>query len=227
LGQDVPGKEGDEWARAETSAPRTSAPPSWAVEVGVSWYRPAVDDELTNGNRPFAETFTSSRHPMWVVELDRYLDHRHGAWGVGLRVGYYKVSASSFLADGMTRSGDETALRLIPISASAVYRANGLPGLRVVPLIPYAKLGLDATPWTASNTGSSGSHSGMSLGWHATAGMMLGCGLFDSRGINPEGLADPCALFFEWNYAAINGLGMADSLHVGDNTWFAGIMFDL
>jgi hypothetical protein len=226
-GQDVPRKEGDEWARAEASAPRASASPDWGVEVAVSWYRPAIDDELTNGNRPFAETFTNARRPMWVVEADRYLGHRRGTWGVGLRLGFYKVTAAAFLADGISRSGDETALRLIPISPSLFYRANGLPGLRVVPLIPYAKLGLDATAWTASNTGSSGSRSGMSLGWHAAAGMMLGCGLFDSRGANPEGLADPCALFFEWDYAAINGLGMANSLHVGDNTWCAGIMFDL
>jgi hypothetical protein len=45
--------------------------------------------------------------------------------------------------------------------------------------------------------------------------------------INPGALADPCALFFEWDYAAINGLGFGKMLHVGDNTWFAGVTFDL
>jgi hypothetical protein len=226
LGQDDAQKSTDEWARVG-SAPRSNAAPDWAVEVGVSWYRPAIDDEFKDGSRPFADTFTGARHPMWVVEVDRYLGHRFGTWGVGLRLGYYKTTAAALLADKKTPSGDETALRLIPISPSLLYRANGLPGLRVVPLIPYAKLGLDATSWAVSTTGSGKSPSGFSLGWHAAAGLMLGCGLLDSRGTNPEGVADPCALFFEWDYAAINGLGMSKSLHVGDNTWYAGIMFDL
>jgi hypothetical protein len=45
--------------------------------------------------------------------------------------------------------------------------------------------------------------------------------------IHPGAIADPCAVFFEWDYAAINGLGFSHTLHVGDSTWFAGIMFDL
>ena len=39
--------------------------------------------------------------------------------------------------------------------------------------------------------------------------------------------ASALAGFFEWDYAAIDGLGFGHSLHVGDSTWFAGIMFDL
>ena len=205
----------------------TLAPPDWALEAGVSWYRPAIDDEFPTGPHPFADTFSGSRHPMWVIELDRYLAHRFGTWGVGLRTGYYKVTASAFLAGSDTRSGDETALRLIPFSPSLIYRASGLPGLRVVPLIPYAKLGLDATYWTVDTTGERGSHSSVSLGWHGVVGMMLGLGWLGDQAPSPEGLADPCALFFEWDYAAINGLGLADSLHVGDSIWFAGLMFDL
>jgi hypothetical protein len=117
-------------------------------------------------------------------------------------------------------------LRLIPFSPSLIYRATTLPGLSRVPLIPYGKLGLDATYWTASNTGSS-SRSGLSVGWHAAAGIMLGLSWLESREVNPEAIASPCALFFEWDYAAINGLGFSKALHVGDSTWFAGIMFDL
>jgi hypothetical protein len=219
--------EKDDWTLAEPAAPRPGSSPEWGFQLGVSLYRPDVDGEFKNGASPFADTFSSSRHLLSAAELDRYLFRRLGTWGVGLRAGYYRTTAAAFLSDGVTRSGDQTELRLIPISLSLLYFANGLPGLRTVPLIPYAKLGLDGTMWTASSTGESSSHSGLSLGWHATAGLMLGLSRLGSSPISAGAIADPCALFFEWSYAAINGLGLSNALHVGDNTWFAGIAFDL
>jgi hypothetical protein len=200
--------------------------PDWGVEIGVSLYRPAVDSEFSNGTHPFSETFGSSRHLLSEIEVDRYLYHRFGTWGVGLRGGYYSVTGAAFLADG-TRSGDETALRLIPFALSLVYKADRIPGLKQVPLIPYLKAGLDGVAWTTSGTGGSASHSGFTPGWHTAAGLALGLNFLGMGTLNPGALADPCALFFEWDYAAINGLGFGKMLHVGDSTWFAGVTFDL
>jgi hypothetical protein len=223
--QEAPIKSNDDWAAVETS-PRAYAAPDWAFELGVSLYRPAIDSEFGAGVRPFADTFSSSRHLMSEGEVVRYLGHGFGSWGVGLRAGYTKVTAAAFLEDGVTRSGDETGLRLIPFWLSLVYRADGLPGLKEVPLIPYVKAGLNGVFWTASTTGSA-SHTGFSPGWHAAAGAMVGVNRLGSGIIHPGALADPCAIFFEWDYAAINGLGLGHALHVGDSTWFAGLMFDL
>jgi len=211
----------------DSPAPPVFQPPDWGVEIGVSLYRPAVDSEFGNGGHPYADTFGSSRHLMSELEVDRYLFHRFGTWGVGLRGGYYKVTGASFLADGITRSGDETALRLIPFALSALYRADRIPGLKRVPLIPYLKAGLDGVVWTASRTGGGASRTGFTPGLHVAAGVALGLNFLGMGSINPGALADPCALFFEWDYAAIDGLGLGDTLHVGDSTWFAGITFDL
>ncbi len=216
----------DDWT-VERPAPALPSPPAWGFEIGLSLYRPAVDGEFDNGAHPFADTFSNSRHLMTEMELDRYLDHRFGTWGLGLRVGYYKVTAAAYPPDGVTRSGDETGLRLIPLSLSVLYRADGLPGLRDVPMIPYAKAGLDGVTWTATNSGGSATQTGFSPGWHAAAGIMLGLNALGNGVVTPGALADPCALFFEWDYAAINGLGLGNTLHVGDSTWFAGLMFDL
>jgi hypothetical protein len=216
---------GDDWP-SDSSARRFASPPDWGFELGISFYRPAVDSEFGNGPHPFADTFSSTRHILTEGELDRYLVHRFGTWGVGLRAGYYKVTGTAFLTDG-TRSGDETSLRLIPLSLSLLYRADGLAGLRDVPLIPYAKVGLDGVTWTASSTGDSSSHSGFTPGWHAAAGLVLGLHFLGVGSLNPDGLPDPFGLFFEWDYAAINGLGLSGKLHVGDNIWFAGAVFDL
>jgi MYXO-CTERM domain-containing protein len=221
-------KETDDWARVNRSEPRLGGPPNWGFEVGVSWYRPAIDQEAPNGYHPFADVFTGARRPMWVAELDRYLGHTFGTWGVSFRAGIYRVSAQSLLSDGSgKRGGDETSLRLIPLSLSAFYRATGLPGLQHVPLVPYAKLGFDAVDWTVTSSGSSDSQSNISTGWHAAAGAMLGLAWLGVGGSGPDGIADPFALFFEWDYSKIDGLGITHSLRVGDSIWFAGVMFDL
>ncbi len=164
---------------------------------------------------------------MSEAEVDRYLGHPFGSWGLGLRIGYCKLTGTAFYTDGVTPSGDETGLRLIPFSLSALYRADGVPGLRVVPLIPYAKAGLDAVVWTATRTGDSASHTGVTLGWHVAAGMALGLSSLGLGSVKAGEVAGPGALFFEWDYAAINGLGLGGELHVGDSTWVAGLMFDL
>jgi hypothetical protein len=216
---------GADWP-SDSSARRFSSAPDWGFELGISFYRPAVDSEFGNGPHPFADTFSSTRHILTEGELDRYLVHRFGTWGMGLRAGYYKVTGAAFLADG-TRSGDETSLRLIPLSLSLLYRADGLVGLQEVPLIPYVKAGLDGVTWTATSTGDSASHSGFTPGWHAAAGVALGLKFLGLGNLNPGALPDPFALFFEWDYAAINGLGLSGKLHVGDNIWFAGAVFDL
>lgn len=228
--QDFPSKDTDDWARVDRDRPtgRVLSPPTWGLEVGLGWYRPAIDDELSGTSQPYADTFSRSRHPMWMAELDRYIGHRFGTWGASFRAGFYRVTAKSFLADGSgNRSGDETSLRLIPLSLSAFYRLTDLPALGRLPLVPYGKLGLDAVDWTATNTGDSSSQSNVSLGWHATAGVMFSLGCLGVGGASAEGVADPFALFFEWNYAKLDGLGLTHSLQVGDSTWFAGVMFDL
>jgi hypothetical protein len=206
---------------------RKGLPPDWGFELGISLYRPAVDSEFSNGAHPYADTFGSSRHLLSEAELDRYLARRFGTWGVGLRCGYYKVTGAAFYADGKTPSGDETSLRLIPLSLSGFYRADELPGLRSVPLIPYVKAGLDGVWWTETSTGESASPTGFTPGWHVAAGIVLGLNFLGVGNNNATALPDPFALFFEWNYAAINGLGFGNKLHVGDNTWFAGVVFDL
>jgi hypothetical protein len=216
---------GDEWGDAGKSAPHMFQPPDWGFEFGLSMYRPAVDSEF-DGKHPYRDTFGSGRHMMWQAGVERYLLHTIGTFGVALRAGYYKVTARAFLDDGVSRSGDDTALQLIPLVLSAVYKANGLPGLRRVPITPYAKAGLSGVFWRAMNTGAA-QVSGFSPGWHVAGGVMLGLNWLGDGVVAPNAIADPGALFFEWDYAAINGLGLTDALRVGDNTWYAGIMFDL
>ena len=215
----------DDWAM-NSDAHGNDMPPEWGLEVGISRYRPAVDSEFGAGVHPYADTFGSSSHWMSEVEVDRYFGHGIGSWGVGMRICYTKLTGTANLPDG-TRSGDETGLRLVPLSLSALYKADGLPGLGRVPLIPYVKGGLDGVVWTESTSGGKPSHSGFTPGWHVAGGLALGLNSLGTGPVKPGAIAGSGSIFFEWDYAAINGLGLGSALHVGDSTWFAGLMFDL
>jgi hypothetical protein len=212
-------------------APHAS-PRTWNLELRFAPYRPDVDREFADRGsaaRPFQETFSSSRRLMTQVELDRQLLHRAGTWALGLSAGYYRVSAAALAADLTSRSGDETALRLIPLSAAVVYRADQLRERFGSPLVPYAKLGLDCTLWRATDT-SQAATSGRTFGWHAAAGVSLDLSIFDpdaGRAMDRETGVNQTAVFFEVARYRLDGFGSDTALRVGDTTWFAGLMFEL
>jgi hypothetical protein len=193
--------------------------------VGFAPYRPDVDSEFGSSAHPYNDTFSSGHHLMSEAEVDRYLGHGFGSWGVGLRAGYFRATGSAFLRDG-TRSDDETSLRIIPVALSVVYRADGIPGLRRAALVPYAKAGFDLAMWTAATT-SSPSHTGLTPGWHAACGVSLGLNWLGLGSIKRGEIAGPGSLFFEWDWAQLDGLGTSNRLHLGDSTWYAGLLFDL
>jgi MYXO-CTERM domain-containing protein len=218
-------------APVEEPAPRAS-PRAWNLELRVGPYRPDVDHEFAEqgaGARPYEQLFGSSRRLMYQLELDRQLSHRGGTWALGLGVGYFKVSADALSGDLSARSGDETALRLIPLSAALVYRADLLRERAGSPLVPYAKLGLDCTLWRASDT-SQANVDGRTFGWHAAAGVTLDLASLDpeaARAMDRESGVNQTALFFEAARYSLDGFGTGRSLRVGDTTWFAGLMLEL
>ena len=117
---------------------------------------------------------------MMQLEIDRHVSHRAGTWAVGVGVGYFNVTAAALSGDLQARSGDQTGLRLIPLSAALVYRADVLRERLGSPLVPYAKAGLDCTLWRISDT-SQADLNGRTLGWHAAAGIT-----FDLAPLDPE-----------------------------------------
>jgi len=214
------------------ASPAPSSPRLWNVELRFGPYRPDVDSEFANRGqsaRPYEQLFSSSRHLMTQLEIDRQLSHVAGTWAAGVGVGYFNVTAAALSQDLQSRTGDDTGLRLIPLSAVLVYRADTLRQRWGSPIVPYAKAGLDCTLWRISDT-SQGDINGRTLGWHAAAGITL-----DLSPLDPEAAADmdretgvnQTALFFEIARYSLDGFGSESALHVGDTTWFAGLMLEL
>jgi hypothetical protein len=217
------------WGEA---SPPPESPRAWNLELRFGPYYPDVDSELADRGqtaRPFEEVFSSKKRLMAGLELDRQLSRRGGTWALGVAAGYYKATASALAADHVTRTGDETSLRIIPLSVLAVYRADPLRRLGS-PLVPYAKLGLGCAVWTVGGTAKGSSEWGRTLGWNAAAGVSLDLTSIDpdgARAMDVETGINQFAVFVEVARAAYDGFGSSSVLRVGDTTWLAGLMLEM
>jgi MYXO-CTERM domain-containing protein len=218
---------------ASGDAPDVASPHRWDLELRFGPYRPDVDDEFAQRGspaRPYEEVFGSSRRLMMQLEVDRQLVKlAGGTWALGVGAGYMRAKGAALAADLKTASGDETALRLIPLSAALVYRAEALHDRFGSPLVPYAKLGLDCTLWQMSDSSQS-SRDGRTFGWHAAAGVALDLTFLDpesTREMDRESGINGAAVFFEVARYDLAGFGSGSALHVGDTTWFAGLKLAL
>jgi hypothetical protein len=226
-------------ARAQvitTERGHQASPQHFALELRFGPYKPDIDSEFEGTSRtPYQSFFGSKRRLMMQVEFDYQIIRHVGSLGLGLSAGYFKESGNNVDQYGM-RTQDSSSLRLIPFALSAVYRFDLAYERTGIPLVPYGKLGLDYVLWTVENGNSEvpedpsgGRGAGGTLGWHAAVGLSLVLDFFDQNGANQfdeEMGINHTHLFFEYGHIAVNGLGQSNRLHVGDDTWTAGMMFE-
>jgi hypothetical protein len=214
---------------------------SMAIELHLGPYLPNVDSGLSNGATPHQNTFGSSTRLLYQLEVDYELFQRFGTFAVGVGAGYFSESAKAFVASASglstgTRSADDTRLRLIPISLLAVYRFDVLAERWQVPFVPYGKLGLSYTFWKITDgngdvaeLSQGGRGSGGTLGWQATLGLALELDGLDAGSMreldNDSGL-NHVYLFCDYSHYDASGLGTSHRLHVGDDTWSAGLLVE-
>jgi hypothetical protein len=214
---------------------------SMAVEFRVGPYLPNVDSGLSGGATPHRNTFGDSSRMLYQLEVDYDLLQTFGTMAVGVGIGYFTESAKAFAAaaDGTsngTRSADDTSLRLIPISLVAVYRMDLLALRWHVPLVPYVKAGLNYTFWKVTDGNGDvaaltqgGQGAGGTLGWQATAGIALQLDGLDAgamRELDSESGLNHVYAFWDYSHIDASGLGMGHRLHVGDDTWSAGLLVE-
>jgi hypothetical protein len=165
-----------------------------------------------------------------------------GTLGVGGVVGYFKENAKACEQEGLdnvhgecTRSGDNTSLRLIPFAVLAVYRFDVLAERWKIPLVPYGKIGLNYTLWKVTEgngytpEAGGGRGAGGTMGWQGAVGISLQLDFLDpnaARGFDADIGVNHTYAFFELAHIDSSGLGSKGKLHVGDDTWFAGLMFE-
>jgi hypothetical protein len=235
----------DDFGDDQADEPWTGSPRNFAIEARFGLYTPNIDSEFSGvGTKPQAFIFGSKRRPMWQFEFDWEFLQAFGTLSLGAVVGYYKENAkacikSNLLATGdCVPSGDDTSLRLIPLAALLIYRLDEAAEHWKIPLVPYVKIGLNYTLWTIQNgDGNVPSYSGAgggrgqggTMGWQAAVGLSLQLDFLDSGGartFDTESGVNHTYAFFELDHVDGSGLYRNDALRVGDDTWFAGIMFE-
>jgi hypothetical protein len=227
------------------------------LELKFSPYTPHIDDSAgLNGNTPFSDLFNPpgktglpSRQLLTQLEFDVQFLHRVGSLGVGATLGYYRRTAHAFQFSGSgascpvetcARSGDETALNVIPMSLLLVYRFDYLAQRYHIPLVPYMKAGLAYYIWIIQNGSGSVAQfqvdaNHVAKGYGGSFGFVLNPGiafLLDvldpktARTIDAEIGINHTYLFCELHYANVDGFGASNKLNLGDTTFNAGIAFE-
>jgi len=216
----------------------------FAIEVRFGLYLPDVDSEFGGKAQPNAFLFGTQKRPMWQFELDWEVLQKFGTLSIGASIGYWKENGQACLLSDLqangtcTPSADNTSLRLIPFAALLIYRMDEAANRWKIPLVPYGKIGLNYTIWTINNgdgdvptyKGTGGGHGqGGTAGWQAAAGISLRLDFVDpsaAREFDVDSGVNHTYAFFELDHVDGSGLYRTDVLHVGDNTWFAGLMFE-
>jgi hypothetical protein len=228
----------------------------FAFELKFGSYVPSIDNSAgLNGATPFRDLFTNQfdmpKHKpdgrlLTQVEFDFQFLHKHGSLGIGATLGFYNRSTHSFQysdANGMvacqvpmcTRSGDVTNLYIMPLSLLAVYRWDWLALKYKVPLVPYVKIGLAYYIWWITNGSGSTSQFGKESGYGGSFGFVVHPGLAflldvidppAARTMDAELGINHTYLFFEMNYANVNGFGASNKLDLSDLTYNTGLAFE-
>jgi hypothetical protein len=216
---------------------RYKSPQRFAFELTFGPYRPDIDSEFNGARTPYKDYFGSGQSLLTRIELDYQFWHRYGSLAAGVGVGYFSVTGDSPAANGTgAATGDQSQLKVIPVSLSLVYRFDYFLQERGFPLVPFGKLGLDWAYWqntdgngNIADADSSGRGRGGTLGWHVAGGIALVLDFLDpdaSHDFDQDLGVNHTALTFEVYHADISGLGQADRLHVGDTNWTLGLLLE-
>jgi hypothetical protein len=102
--------------------------------------------------------------------------------------------------------------------------------------VPYAKVGVAYYLWwitkgdgSVTSTPGNGKARGATLGWQGTIGLALRADFLDpqaSRNLSIDYGIEHACFFAEFTHADVDGLGAGEKLHVGDDTWAAGVNFE-
>ena len=142
-------------------------------------YRPDVDCEFNGRREPVQRLLRRRRHLLTPVELDYQFFHRFGSLAVGVGAGYFSRHRPAPVGERhrASSSGDQSTLKVVPITLSRGLPLRLLPRTRQVPAgaVRQAGAGLGVLAdhrrqrrdraRSQRRTGRGGT-----LGWHAPSG---------------------------------------------------------
>jgi hypothetical protein len=236
-----------------------ASPKRFMFEIKLGPYWPAIDSSAGVTGTPFQDLFTNqftmprpgvSPGVLTTLEFDWQFWQKFGSLAVGVSLGIYRKTTHEFLfpnndptlsctVGSCTRSGDTTALTIVPAELLIIYRLDVLALRYRVPLVPYFKFGLAYGAWFIQNGAGGIPHvdiNGQRLdGYGGSFGLGVHPGLAFMLDVIDPGTArvmdaelgiNHTYLFCELNYLWLNGFGASNRLNVGSTAVNAGLGFE-
>jgi hypothetical protein len=192
--------------------------PRWgSVDVGVEWYRPRLDADFPAGEGPLRKFFGSRHGWMFNLGVSKALFTSFGSLEVGVRTGYFNLSAKGFLPDG-TRAGADSSLRIVPTSAAITYRFDVPVERWRIPLAPYGRVAFERYNWWITKGTGGTVEKGATQGWSAAGGLAFLLDVVDptlAREFDRDSGVNHTYLFFEVKAARIDDFGSGKSWDLG------------
>lgn len=215
------------------------SPRNWTVSAQFGAYRLSEIDDEFSGTGPAEQIFGKKRRFFFLLGAERFFWQDFGTVGLEAQIGYWQTYGKGLYRDG-GGSSDTTVFNMIPMKLSAVYRFSAAWDKWGVPLVPFAKLGINYHIWWileqggdiasyTSPSGSSKSGYGGTFGFHVAYGLQFALDVLDkrlARNFDQEVGVNTTYLFFEGTYAKVNDFFAGSSFDLSDHYWMGGILFE-
>jgi hypothetical protein len=203
-----------------------------AARFSAGPYKPDIDREA-GANGVYSCLFENKTWVLGTIGTDLVLFDQVGTLTLGGEVGYFTIGGRERLtaSNGScgTAASSRDALHIVPLSANLHYRFDWLYQLVGFPLAPYARIGVNATPWMLTRNGeikdTGGPTYGLRTGWQWAAGAAFILDVFDEtrmKRVRESGAFQHALLFAEWRDLHIDSFGQPGFV-LGDQTWLVGL----
>lgn len=207
-----------------------------SFQLQMGGYRPNIDAEFNGAATPYRDVFGTGRNFMYRAQVAGTLFAAFGTLDLGAGIGWFQKTGKGFFTGTTTRSGDDTSLRILPLSLSLTYRFD--PFVDRIPFAPYGRLSLERWQWWVTNGGGGTaqviggpSGDGATNGWSAALGICFLLDFLDptlAREMDRDVGVNHTYLFLEGSRTKVNDFGSKKSWDLSDDKnvdWAAGILF--
>ncbi len=219
------------------AGPARAESPRWgSFQLQMASYRPNIDAEFGGAATPYRDIFGSGRSWMFKAQLASSVYSSFGTLDVGLGAGWFEKTGKGFIQGTTTPSGDDTSLRIVPLSLSITYRLDAF--VDRIPLAPYARASLERWQWWVTNGGGGTasviggpSGEGATNGWSAGLGVCFLLDFLDpglGREMDRDTGINHTYLFLEATRIKVDDFGSKKSWDLSNDkslAWSGGILF--
>lgn len=221
-------------------------------------YRPNIDADPAAGGfyRLFfgnSDQFVTGAGRKLRVDFegDFYFLRSFGLLGVSGSVGYWQASGRTRVCkdaggavvactlatiSNAELTKNSTNLTLFPLSVSIIYKLDILREKYSIPIVPYARLGLDLVLWRADSAGKEAKRrngrtgNGSTYGWHFRPGVAIALDWLEPdtarRAFHSAGIHGTY-LTFEWIFTDLSDFRSNRSWDLSDSSFLAGLTVDM